>query len=69
MQLKPAITVETKTFNNHLGFERGFWQLQTMRFVVVPKRRFFGRVLHKNRKMLVKLFKFFTGRNRNLLNE
>ena len=24
MQLKSAIMVETKTFNNHLGFERGF---------------------------------------------
>jgi hypothetical protein len=25
MQLKSAITVETKTFNNYWGFERGLW--------------------------------------------
>jgi hypothetical protein len=42
MQLKSAITVETKTFNNHLGFERGLWQHQTRRFVVVPKRSVLG---------------------------
>jgi hypothetical protein len=42
MQRKSAITVETKTFNNHLGFERGLWQHQTRRFVVVPKRRVIG---------------------------
>ncbi|MFG0295328.1 MAG: hypothetical protein ACF8PG_05415, partial [Maioricimonas sp. JB045] len=28
MQLKSAIMVKTKTFNNHLGFERGLWQHQ-----------------------------------------
>ena len=42
MQLKSAITVETKTFNNHLGFERCLWQHQTRCFVVVPKRGVFG---------------------------
>jgi hypothetical protein len=44
MQLMPAITVETNTFNNHLGFERGLWKHQTRRFVVAPKRRVFGSI-------------------------
>jgi hypothetical protein len=42
MQLKSAIPVEAKTFNNHLGFERGLRQHRTRSFVVVPKRRVFG---------------------------
>jgi hypothetical protein len=44
MQLKSAITVESKTFNNHLGFERGLWQHRSRRFVVVPIRSVFGTV-------------------------
>jgi sarcosine oxidase delta subunit len=36
--------VESKTFNNHLGFERGLWQHQSRRFVVVPKTRVTGKV-------------------------
>ena len=27
----------SKTFNNHLGFERGFWQRQLGCFEIVPK--------------------------------
>jgi hypothetical protein len=42
MQLKSAITVEAKTFNNHLGFERGLWQHQTRGFASVPQRSVFG---------------------------
>lgn len=44
MQLKSAITMETKTFNNQLCFERGLWHHQARRFVVAPKRRVFGRI-------------------------
>ncbi|MFG5381749.1 hypothetical protein, partial [Yoonia sp. R2-816] len=39
LRLMSAITVKTKTFNNHLGFERDLLQHQTRCFVVVPKRR------------------------------
>jgi hypothetical protein len=39
VQIKSAITVEAKTFNNHMGFERGLWQHQTRSFAGVPKRR------------------------------
>ena len=42
MQLKSAVTVETKTFNNQLGFERGLWHHQARRFVVALKRGFSG---------------------------
>jgi len=33
------LSPERKIFYNCLGFERGFWQRQTMRFGGVPKRR------------------------------
>ena len=32
----------SKTFNNHLGFERGFWQRQLGCFEIVPKTAVFG---------------------------
>jgi len=35
----------SKTFNNHLGFERGFWQRQLGCFGVVPKTAVFGTML------------------------
>jgi hypothetical protein len=37
-----AITVEAKTFNNRLGFERGLWKHQTRAFAVAPKTAVFG---------------------------
>jgi hypothetical protein len=42
MRLKCAITVEPKTFNNCLSFERGLWQHQTRYFAGVPKRSVSG---------------------------
>jgi len=45
MRLKCAITVEAKTFNNCLSFDRGLWQHQTRYFAGVPKRRVFGKHL------------------------
>jgi hypothetical protein len=37
-----ATTVEAKTFNNQLGFERGLLMHQTTTFGRVPKRSVFG---------------------------
>jgi hypothetical protein len=38
MRLKCAFTVEAKTFNNCLSFERGLWQIQTRYFAGLPKK-------------------------------
>jgi hypothetical protein len=35
----------SKTFNNHSGFEHGFWQRKTGSFLGTPKRRIFGKQL------------------------
>jgi len=43
MQRMSPVTVEAKTFNNILGFERGLWHRQTMWFAGVPKMRAFGK--------------------------
>ena len=42
VQLKSAIMVEPKTFNNCLGLEQGLWQRKMIRSVTVPKRSVFG---------------------------
>jgi hypothetical protein len=44
-----AITVEPKTFNNHLGFERGLWKHQITTFTSVPKRTVFAQYHPKHR--------------------
>jgi hypothetical protein len=43
MQKMPAVTVEAKTFNDHLGFKWGLWQHQTRGFADVPKAVFVER--------------------------
>jgi hypothetical protein len=45
MQLMPAITVEAKTLNNHLDFERDLWQHQARSFAGVPKRSVLGALI------------------------
>jgi hypothetical protein len=37
-----SIVEMPKTFQNYIGFERGFWQLKIGRFSTVPKTRVFG---------------------------
>ena len=45
MQLKSAITVNAKTFNNRLSFGWGLWQHRPRRFAVVPTSCGYGRLM------------------------